>query len=75
MRSGPEWLVIGKSEWPKMQLAESPKVIPETKTAKKQETKIITRVTVQANQPQNVVELETEPNGFLKLEPIMYMQE
>lgn len=44
-----------KSEWPKMQLAESTKVMPEMKTAKKQEPEVITCVTVQTNQPQTVV--------------------
>ena len=53
--NGPAWLVKEKSEWPKMQLAESPKVMPEMKTAKKQETEIMTCVTVQANQPQTMV--------------------
>ena len=53
--NGPEWLLNAKNEWPKMQLAESPKVMPEMKKAKKQETEIITCVTVQASQPQTVV--------------------
>ena len=72
--NGPEWLMKAKNEWPKMQLAESPKVMPEMKTAKKQETEIITCVTVQGNQPQAVVRpsqaVITEFNALLKLEPI-----
>ena len=44
-----------KNEWPKMQLAESPKVMPEMKKAKKREAEIITCVTVQASQPHTVV--------------------
>ena len=44
-----------RNEWPKMQLAKSSKVMPEMKTAKKQETEIITCLAVQANQPPTVV--------------------
>ena len=62
--NGPEWLLNAKNEWPKMQLAESPKVMPEVKKAKKQEAEIITCVTVQASQPQTVA------RPLLKLEPI-----
>lgn len=53
--NGAEWLMKARNEWPKMQLAESPKVMPEMKSVKKQETKIITCVAVQANQPPTVV--------------------
>ena len=54
---GPEWLNKGKSEWPKMQLADSPTVmptvIPEMKTGKKQETEFTAYVSLQTNQPQD----------------------
>ena len=53
--NGPEWIMKARNEWPKMQLAESPKVMPEMKTAKKQETEMITCLAVQANQPPTVV--------------------
>lgn len=38
-----------KSEWPKMELAESPKVMPEMKSTKKQQQESTTLVTVQEN--------------------------
>ena len=44
-----------RNEWPKMQLVDSPKVMPEMKTVKNQETEIITCEAVQANQPHTVV--------------------
>jgi len=49
--NGPEWLMNAKSEWPKMQLAESPTVMPEMKKEKKQEAETISCVTVQASHP------------------------
>ena len=50
--NGPEWLMKEKSEWPKMELAESPKVMPEMKSTTKQQQGSTTLVTVQENQAQ-----------------------
>ena len=50
--SGPDWLMKEKSEWPKMELAESPKVMLEMKSTKKQRQKSTTLVTVQGNRAQ-----------------------
>lgn len=47
--SGPDWLMKEKSEWPKMELAKSPKVMPEMKSTKKQQQESTTLVTVQEN--------------------------
>ena len=41
-----------KSEWPKMELAETPKVMPEMKSTKKQQQESTTLVTVQENRAQ-----------------------
>ena len=60
--SGPDWLVKEKSEWPKMGLAESPKVMPEMKSTKKQQQESTTLVTVQENRAQRA-------KSLLKLEP------
>ena len=47
--SGPDCLMKEKSEWPKMELAETPKVMPEMKSTKKQQRESTTLVTVQEN--------------------------
>lgn len=44
-----------KSEWPKMELAESPKVMPEMNSTKKQQQESTTLVTVQENRVRVVV--------------------
>lgn len=50
--SGPDWLMKEKSDWPKMELAESPRVMPEMKSTKKQQQESTTLVTVQENRAQ-----------------------
>ena len=49
--NGPDWLKKEKSERPKMQLTESPKVMPEMKSTKIEQLNSTTLMTVQENQP------------------------
>ena len=52
--NGPEWLNKERSEWPKMELADRPKTMPEMKAVKKQETEVVTYTTLQTDQTKNV---------------------
>ena len=50
--SGPDCLMKEKSEWPKMELAETPRVMLEMKSTKKQQQESTTLVRVQENRAQ-----------------------
>ena len=50
---GPQWMSKSKSEWPKMQLADSPTIMPEMRTGKKQKKEFTAYVSLQTNQPQD----------------------
>lgn len=71
--NGPEWLNKERSDWPKMQLADRPKVMAEMKAMKKQETEAVTYATLQTDQPKNVATPCREANsGGWRLDPKRY---
>lgn len=49
-----QWMSKSKSEWPKMHLADSPTIMPEMKSGKKEKTEFTSYVSLQTSQPQDL---------------------
>ena len=52
---GPQWMSKSKSEWPKMQLADYPTVLPEMKSGKQEQTEFTSFVSLQTSQSQDLI--------------------